>query len=126
MYKLIILIEEADTPSLDESWPQFLHLAEQMPSLRREATSRVAHILFGKPNYTLIHELYFDSLADLQDAMASPFGQQAGQLLQRITGGRLSLLVGDHTEDDLENIRKHQQPQAQPPQAQAPQEADAA
>jgi hypothetical protein len=27
--------------------------------------------------------------------------------LQRISKGRLSLLVGDHNQDDLENIRKH-------------------
>lgn len=115
MHKLVILIEGPELPAdFDALWPQFLHLAEQMPALRREATSRVSHTLFGNIKYSLMHELFFDSLEELQSAMASPPGQQAGQVLQRMTGGRLALWVGDHNEDDLENIRKHQQSKPQP------------
>lgn len=116
MHKLVILIEGAEVPAgFDENWPQFLHLAEQMPGLQREATSRVLHILYGSQNYTLIHELFFDSLEALQEAMASPAGEQAGQVLQRITGGRIALLVADHNQDEIENIRRYAQRSADSP-----------
>jgi hypothetical protein len=108
MQKLVILLEGLESqPEFDEAWPQFLHLAEQMPGLLRESTSRVSRVLYGSLNCTMIHELYFENLEALQQALASQPGQQAGQLLQRISKGRLSLLVGDHNQDDLENISKH-------------------
>jgi uncharacterized protein (TIGR02118 family) len=107
MYKLVILIEDAQAAAFDAAWPQFLHLVEQMPGLQRETTSRVNHILYGNIACSMIHELYFDSLEALQAAMATPVGNQAGQLLQQMTDGKVSLLIGDHHADDLENIRRH-------------------
>jgi len=113
MHKLVILVEGATLPAeFDERWPQFLHLAEQMPGLQREATSRVQHVLSGSQDIVLIHELFFDSLEALQAAMASPFGRQAGQELQRMTQGKVVLLVGDHNEDELENILRYTQPKS--------------
>ena len=107
MHKLVILIEPPqDDDAFDEIWPQFLRLAESMPGLERESTSRVDGILFGRYDIALIHELYFESLTSLKDAMSSPQGQATGELLQRMTGGRLTLLYTDHKEDDLENIHK--------------------
>lgn len=107
MHKLVILIEPAqDEVAFDELWPQFLHLAESMPGLKRESTSRVDGILFGHYDVALIHELYFESLTALKDAMSSPQGQATGELLQRMTGGHMTLLYTDHKEDELENIHK--------------------
>jgi hypothetical protein len=79
-----------------------------MPGLQREATSRVSHVLYGSLRCSMIHELYFDSLDALHAAMATSIGNQAGQLLQQMTRGRMALLVGDHNADDMENIRRHQ------------------
>jgi uncharacterized protein (TIGR02118 family) len=108
MYKLIILIEPpADSSSFDDSWPEFLNQAEQMPGLVREATVRVTHTLFGASQIHMIHELFFETQADLQAAMASPEGQASGQILQRITAGNMTLLVAEHREDDLENIKRY-------------------
>ena len=112
MHKLMILIEPPpDSAAFDDSWPQFLHLAERMPCLRRETTSRVERLLYGRSGYFLIHELYFDSWAALQEAMGCAVGREAGELLQRISGGRLTLLLADHKEDELENIRQHSLPE---------------
>jgi len=109
MYKLIILIEHPADPTLfDESWPSFLHQAEKMPGLVREATIRVTKTLFGDHQYHMIHELFFESQSDLQEAMASPYGQISGHLLQKITEGRMTLLIAEHREDEIENIRKYQ------------------
>lgn len=107
MHKLVILIEPPqDYDAFEEIWPQFLHLAERMPGLRRESTSRIDGLLYGRYDCTIIHELYFDSLSDIQAAMGSPEGRATGELLQKMTRGRMTLLYADHKEDDLENILK--------------------
>ncbi len=107
MYKLIILIESTNTPDFHDSWPRFLHAAESMPGLRREATSRVNRVLFGDLQCALVHELYFDTYPALQSGLASDSGKKAGRLLQEMTGGSVRLLIADHAEDNLENIRKY-------------------
>lgn len=109
MYKLMILIGPvADTPEFDESWPQFLHLAESMPKLNHEATVRVQTILYGGYQINMIHELFFKTHDDLQQALASTQGQAAGRTLQRITDGQMMLLTAEHKEDHIINLRRHQ------------------
>jgi uncharacterized protein (TIGR02118 family) len=107
MYKLIILVESTATPDFHEFWPRFLHAAENIPGLRREATSRISQVLFGDMQCSMIHELYFDSYTSLQSGLASASGKEAGQLLQEMTRGKVRLLIADHSEDDLENIRRY-------------------
>jgi hypothetical protein len=79
-----------------------------MPGLKIEATCRVESTLYGNYHPTLVHELYFDSVEDIKNAMRSPEGRNAGELLQRMTGGRMSLIIADHKEDQIENIRRYQ------------------
>jgi uncharacterized protein (TIGR02118 family) len=106
MHKLVILIEPpVDPVAFDAGWPEFLHLAEAMPGLRREAHSQVENFLFGAPMYAYVHELFFDSYEDLQTGMASPQGRQAGRRLQSLTGGKMALFFAAHQEDDLSRIR---------------------
>jgi hypothetical protein len=107
MYKLVILVESTSTPDFHVFWPRFLHAAEDIPGLRRESTSRVSQTLYGDMQCAMIHELYFDTLAALHSGLASTFGREAGRLLQEMTAGRVNLLIADHSEDDLENIRKY-------------------
>jgi hypothetical protein len=107
MHKLIILVESTTTPDFHVFWPRFLHAAENIPGLRREATSRVSQVIYGEMQCSLIHELFFDSYPILQHGMASESGQEAGRLLQEMTSGRVKLLIADHSEDELENIRKY-------------------
>lgn len=107
MHKLVILIESTADPAFDQNWPQFLHHAERIPGLKREATSRVTQVLFGEASYNMIHELYFDSFTAMQQGLASPDGREAGQLLQSMTGGRVVLLFADHNEDSIENLRRY-------------------
>ena len=115
MHKLLILIDEtAETKEFHELWPQFLSLAESMPGLRREATTRVNRVLFGRLSCALMHELFFEDAAALQTAMNSPEGVKTGQLLQYMTRGRVILLLGDHREDDVENLKKYRRASAAP------------
>jgi uncharacterized protein (TIGR02118 family) len=109
MHKLVILVDlPLEAAAFEEAWPQFLHLSERMPGLLREATSHVEYVLYGDYQPALMHELFFDSMEAVHQAMSSPEGRAAGEVLQRMSGGRLTLLIADHQEDDLENIRKHQ------------------
>jgi hypothetical protein len=114
MHKLVILIEPfPEWQKLDESWPEFLHLSEEMPGLRREATSQVLEILFGINLYVRMHELFFDSEEELRAAMGSPPGQAAGRLLQQITHGNMVLFIAEHQQDDLDHIRAFRKTDAQ-------------
>lgn len=110
MYKLMILIPPSiEDPVSDASWPEFLHAAESMPGLQREATVRVAASLYGAQEVGMLHELFFETLTDLQEAMRSPEGLSAGQIIQQITQGQMTLLIAEHREDDIENLRQHRQ-----------------
>jgi hypothetical protein len=107
MYKLIILIGKLDDPpSFEAAWPEFLHLAEGLPGLQREVTSRVSHQIYGDFECTMTHELLFDSQQEALDALKSPLGQAAGKTLQSITRGKVVLLLARHLEDSLENFRR--------------------
>lgn len=115
MYKLVILIEPQDHGAeFDRRWPEFLAAAERLPGLRGEVTGHVDRVLSGAMSAQMIHELHFDSLKAAGEAMASPEGQSAGALLQEISGGKVTLLLADHLQDDLSHIRRHQ-PNAAPP-----------
>ena len=108
MHKLVILFEPPeDWSAFDGTWPQFLHQVEEMPGLRREAFCRVESFLFGACQIVQMHELFFDTFEEAQQAMASPQGQAAGQMLQEMTGGRMSLFIADHKEDDLIRIQQY-------------------
>ena len=109
MHKLVIMVEQLqDETRFDEMWPEFLHVSERMPGLVKEATCRVESTLYGSFQPALLHELFFESLADIKAAMSSPEGQAAGELLQQMTGGQMSLIIADHKEDAIENIRRYQ------------------
>ena len=104
----MIIIESLQAPQLfDDGWPQFLQHAEQMPGLIKESHTRIEHVLFGDSRPYLVHELFFETRQDLEDAMISPQGQVAGQVLQRITQGQMSLLFAEHKEDQIENLRRY-------------------
>jgi uncharacterized protein (TIGR02118 family) len=108
MYKLAILIDKnPEDPNFDAGWPEFLHLAERMPGLRKETTTNIEHVIFGNYPYTFVHELYFDSLQAAQAAMGSDEGRAAGKVLQTLTKGHLTLYFADHREDTAENISRY-------------------
>ncbi len=109
MVKLVILIEPVDDWSkLEADWPQFLHYAEEMPGLQREAASTIDSMLYGNSAFMQMHELFFNSLEEAQQAMVSPNGQAAGRVLQQMTGGKLVLFFADYKEDSIENLRRYQ------------------
>lgn len=109
MHKIVILIEPSQEWLANENkWPDFLHLAESMPGLRREAISSITRFLGGQTPFVQMHELFFDSLAEAEQALSSPQGKAAGRVLREITGGRMTLFLADHKEDSLDHIHAYQ------------------
>lgn len=107
MHKVVILIEaQEDEAEFEQQWATFLHWAERMPGLRKEVTSRVENILYGKYPCSMVHELYFDTLEDAENALKSQYGSMAGYTLQKITEGHITLFLAEHLEDTIENIQK--------------------
>jgi hypothetical protein len=117
MHKLVIIIPTTHNPLFDAHWAEFLHAAERIPGLRREATSRVNQLLYGQLRCELIHELFFDTYAELEYGLNAPEGQMAGQLLQALTRGQVVLLLAEHNQDELEHIRQFQ---GEPPTSDQP------
>jgi len=116
MVKLVILIEPQEyMHKFEQDWPQFLALAEKMPGLVKEATSPIQSQLHGNLSVSMMHELFFESMDDLKEAMNSPEGVAAGQKLQEITGGKVTLLFADHYEDELKNIQPFKKPKEDGP-----------
>jgi hypothetical protein len=108
MHKLVILIQPSEAWRKNaDRWPEFSHLVEAMPGLRRETACRVDRFLFGNAAYIQLHELFFDTLPEAEAAMTSPQGEAAGKLLQQMTGGNMVLFLAEHKEDDLANIHKY-------------------
>ena len=102
MHKLMLIFRRlGDTIKMEERWSQaFVPLAEKMPGLRRIAVSRIKERADGLIDTHMVHELYFDDLEALHDAMLSAEGQAAGRALMSFASGRVSLYLAEHLEDD--------------------------
>ena len=108
MFKLIIIIEPGiDEAAFFDGWPQFLAHAENLPELVKVVSAPVHNRLTGNFNPLMVHELYFPTQQALQRAMTSDEGVAAGETLQRITGGAVTLLVAGHMEDSGDNLRAY-------------------
>lgn len=95
--KLIALYKKPqDTKAFDDHYFN-VHapLAEKMPGLRHVEYNRVTASPMGEPGYYLIAELTFDSLEDLNAAMASEEGKAAAKDLMGFAGNLVQLLISE-------------------------------
>lgn len=83
MIKLITFFRRpADVAAFETFFAQhYVPAVNAMPHVRRATVSRAAGAPGGEPPYYLIHELYFDSLTELTQALNSNEGRNAGALL---------------------------------------------
>ncbi len=88
MVKLIVLFRHADEHhrDYDEQYNEFLIKLDQLPQLRRKAVSTVYSGPGGFIPFHAVVEAYFDSQADLQAALASEVGVEAGRILLHFAG----------------------------------------
>ena len=109
MHKLMILIEpQVDWHEFERKWPRFLVLAEKMPGLVKETTSKIQSCLHGSLPVAEAHEFLFETADAARKVMASAEGVSAGRMLQEITKGRVTLLFADHFEVDSKDLHASQ------------------
>ena len=103
MHKITIFFYpplDGQESEFQQDWQKFMSLAEKMPKQRRETVSDVQKFVYGGQGhrYAKIHELYFDTRADLDAALNSDAGQATGEWLHKFTKRRFTLIISEHKE----------------------------
>ena len=99
MAQLLVLYGTPTDPAAFERHYHRTHipLAQNIPGLRKYAISQgPVHALAGTAPH-LVATLDFDSLADIQAALATPEGQAAAGDLPNFASGGVTLLTYDNT-----------------------------
>jgi uncharacterized protein (TIGR02118 family) len=104
MHKLVVVLRRsAEDERIERRWSEdFVPLAEKMPGLRRVVVGRSVGSPGGRADVLLVHELLFDDLPSLHNAMTSPAGQAAGLALMQFAGERAELFFAEHHEMSLD------------------------
>ncbi|TWG94952.1 uncharacterized protein (TIGR02118 family) [Mesorhizobium sp. J18] len=101
MAKLLVLYKTPkDTAAFDEHYRStHIPLAKKLPRLKKYEISKGGiSAPAGKADLYLVATLHFDSMADIQDALASPEGQAAAGDLANFADGGVALYFFE-TED---------------------------
>jgi uncharacterized protein (TIGR02118 family) len=96
--KLIALYSEPeDRAAFDQAYFEtHVPLAEKLPGLARMEVVKVkSNLMGGSAPYYMIAELYFDSVEDLNAAMSSPQGKEAGKNLMSFAAKNVTMLVSE-------------------------------
>ncbi|MGQ9816154.1 MAG: EthD family reductase [Candidatus Roseilinea sp.] len=101
MIKLITFFRRpADVNAFEDFFAQhYVPAVNAIPNVRQTTVSRAAGAPSGDPPYYLIHELYFDSPAELTQALNSNEGRNAGALLLSFAQPLVSVMYAEVWED---------------------------
>lgn len=83
MVKLTILFKRMGEPVVEQIYNRNLALLEVMPHISRREVSVATGSPFERPAFGRMLEFYFDSKEDMQAALASPQGVEAGRYLMQ-------------------------------------------
>ena len=84
MVKFVILFHKPDDlDQFENSYNHFLMLVETMPQVKRRQVSSVLGSPMGETDLYRALEVYFDDYAELDQALKSSAGQEAGRELVR-------------------------------------------
>jgi uncharacterized protein (TIGR02118 family) len=97
MVKLVALYRKpADPAAFDKAYFEtHVPLVKKVPNLRRVNVARVTGAPRGEPEYYLIGEMYFDSKAAMDAAMASPENAEAGKNLMSFARGLVTFVYAE-------------------------------
>ncbi len=101
MIKLITFFRRpADVTAFETFFSQhYVPAINAIPNVKRTTVSRAAGAPSGEPPYYLIHELYFDSLTELTQALNSNEGRSAGGLLLSFAQPLVSVMYAEVWEE---------------------------
>ena len=108
MHQLILLVpNDVDLIKFDDGWPDFLKSAEQMPGLIRESVIRFDQVLYGTQEFQRIYLFSFADRQSLENALLSPSGEKSGDILHKISAGKIIILTGIMQSDSITHIKDH-------------------
>ena len=95
--RLIVLYSPPDDPAVFDAHYRDVHTAivQRYPGLRDLRLTRPAGVAGRDPAFHLMAEMAFDSLADLDTALASDAGRESGMDLRNFAGAGVTMLIAD-------------------------------
>lgn len=97
MVKLMIFFRRpADTAAFEEFFAhQYVPASAKIPNVKRATVSRALGAPRGEPPYYLVQELHFDSLPDMNQALNSAEGREAGTVLMGFAHELVNLMFAE-------------------------------
>jgi uncharacterized protein (TIGR02118 family) len=101
MVKFVILFHKPDDlDRFENSYNHFLMLVESMPLIRRRQVNSVLGSPMGETDLYRALEVYFDDYAELDQALKSPMGQEAGgELVRRFPAATFQMYFAEVYEE---------------------------
>lgn len=101
MFKLMIIFKQpaGQIRDFEIRYNELLGLVERMPGIKRRAVTNVLGSPAGSSPYYRILEAYFDDQSQLETAMLSPIGQEAGGHMSNFPPGSFELVLADVYEE---------------------------
>lgn len=103
MYKFMMIFNKPATSALIEAFENryndLLALVERMPNIARRQVISVYGSPFGDPRIYRILEVYFDSREQMEDALKSKIGQEAGAELFKFPARTFEMIFAEVYEE---------------------------
>jgi len=100
MVKFVVLFHApADHDRFETGYNEFLARVEQMPLIQRRQVNSILGSPLGQIGLYRVLEVYFESYAEMDSALKSPAGQQAGGALSRFPAGTFEMYFADVYEE---------------------------
>jgi len=96
---MIVFNKPADTEAFENVYNDFLALVERMPDIQRRQVVSVLGSPLGETDKHRILEVYFDDQLQMEEALRSRAGQEAGGELRRFPAGSFEMLFADVFEE---------------------------
>lgn len=101
MYKFAIHFKKpASQMKFDNSYNDFLHLVERMPHIIRRQVVHITGSPLGASTLYRVLEVYFEDRAQMEAALNSPQGQEAGaDLIRNFPADTFEMVFGEVYEE---------------------------
>lgn len=100
MVKLVVqFMRPHDPEQFDNIYNDFLALVERMPLITRRQAITVLGSPFGEARVHRVLEVYFEDFAQMNEALRSPAGQEAGGELRRLAPSDFDIFFADVYEE---------------------------
>jgi uncharacterized protein (TIGR02118 family) len=101
MFKFMILFHHPDSlDNFENSYNDLLALVERMPEIKRRQVVTVVGSPTGESPFYRILEVYFENRQQMEEALVSPAGQEAGGQLATFPAGSFQMAFAEVYEED--------------------------